>query len=305
MDTIFIVAPTVADETRIALRAAAKEFLAGKEREYEICEIAASDSFAAVIARCMAANPECVVAVGGDGTVSSVAHAIVNTPRPLGIVPAGTGNLVARELGVPLETRAAVELIANVRQCRKIDAMIINGRTYLLNAGVGINAEVIDRTSRLGKTLFGRSAYVGTAVWEVLQAHPQQLEISVDGNTRHYRATDVLISNCGALARGLHPNGPDIRVDDGQMDVSIVCMKVAIEYPWFYILRKVFPRHTNRIIHEMPARKNVTIKAAMPMVVQADGDIIGTTPVSITVCPNALSVMVPLQQPPREEHQSA
>ena len=107
--------------------------------------------------------------------------------------------------------------------------MLINGFTYLLNAGVGINAEVIDRTSRLGKSLFGRTAYVGTAVWKVLQAKPQHLAISIDGEeARTYDATDVLISNCGMLVRVLHPNCPDVRADDGQVDVCFICMKVAI-----------------------------------------------------------------------------
>jgi diacylglycerol kinase family enzyme len=108
----------------------------------------------------------------------------------------------------------AVALLAGRPAPRRIDAMRIEGRTYLLNAGVGVNAEVIDRTSRLGKSLFGRSAYVGTAVWKVLQAKPQRLEITVDEETRVYAATDVWISNCGILARALNPNGPDIRADD-------------------------------------------------------------------------------------------
>ncbi len=222
-----------------------------------------------------------------------MAHALSDTQVPLGIVPAGTGNLVARELGIPLDIRAAVALVAGPHAIRHIDAMRINGLTYLLNAGVGVNAAVIDRTSRLGKSLFGRTAYVGTAIWKVLQAKPLRLAITVDGEARTYDATDVLISNCGTLERGLHPNGPDVRVDDGQVDVCIICMKVAIEYPWYYFLRSLFPRHDNRIIHERTARSSVSIRSETPVVVQADGDIIATTPVTITVRPKALSVIVP------------
>ena len=292
MDTLFIVAPTVADEVRVALSDAADELLGARGDEFEIREIAGGEAFDSAIEQSMADDPTRLVAVGGDGTLSSVANFLVNTEKPLGIVPAGTGNLVARELGIPLDTREAVALLAGEHRLRRLDSMVINGRTYLLNAGVGVNAEVIDRTSRLGKTLFGRSAYVGTAVWEVLQARPQRLEICLDGQCREFDATDVLISNCGALARVLHPNGPDIRMDDGRLDVSIVCMKVPIEYPWFYFLRRLFPKHENRIIHELPASCNVTIDSETPIAVQADGDIIGTTPVNIAVHPNALSVIV-------------
>ncbi len=295
MKLLFIVAPTIGEETRAVLKTALQDL----SSECEIFAVTPDVSIPEVVSARLHEGFDGVVAVGGDGTVSSVAHALTDTHVPLGIVPAGTGNLVARELGIPLDPRAAVALAAGPHALRAIDAMLINGFTYLLNAGVGINAEVIDRTSRLGKSLFGRTAYVGTAVWKVLQAKPQHLTISIDGEeARTYDATDVLISNCGMLVRVLHPNCPDVRADDGQVDVCIICMKVAIEYPWYYFIRKlfprsIFPRHVNRIIHELPASRSVSIDCETPIVVQADGDIIGTTPVTINVRPKALSVIVP------------
>lgn len=293
MKTFFIAAPTVHADVLSALRTAVQDYLTAAGTECEIYETGPEDSITEVVKSRLSEGFGCVVAVGGDGTVSAVAHALVSGTVPLGIVPAGTGNLIARELGIPLDLPAAIALIAGAHYRRHIDAMVIDGRTYLLNAGVGINAEVIDRTSRLGKSLFGRTAYVGRAVWEVLQAKPQRLEIAIDGEMRTYDATDVLISNCGTLARVLHPNCPDIRADDGKVDVCIVCMKVAIEYPWYYFLRSLFPSHVNRIIHELPAQCTVTIRSDLPIAVQADGDIIGATPLTIHVHPKALSVIVP------------
>jgi len=173
--------------------------------------------------------------------------------------------------------------------------MSIGERTYLLNAGVGINAEVIDRTSRLGKALFGRSAYFGTAVWKVLQAKPQRLEITVDGKSYVYQATDVAISNCGILAKALNPNGPDVRVDDGRIDVCILCMKTPLEYPWYYFLKWIMPKRVNKVMHVFAAEKRVSVKSDTPIAVQADGDIVGTTPVEVVVLPSALKVWVPDQ----------
>lgn len=295
MKALFIIAPTVGWETRQQLRTAVAACCPdGAPLTCELYEILKGDSIDETVARRMAEEPlACVVAVGGDGTVSSVAQALKGTELPLGIVPAGTGNLVARELGIPLDAEAALRLLAGPHSLRRIDAMDIGGRTYLLNAGVGINAEVIDRTSRLGKSLFGRSAYVGTAVWEVLQAKPQQLTITIDGETRTYAATDVLISNCGTLARVLHPNCTDIRVDDGRLDVYVCCMKMPLEYPWYYLRKRLFPQHVNRIIHELPARQLVTVKSESPISVQADGDIVCSTPVTIGLLPNAVAVIVP------------
>ena len=293
MKALVIVAPTVDGETRDALRVALHYHLVAPAHSCELYEVRPHEDIAAAVARLVDDRFDCVVAVGGDGTVSAVAHALVDKPVPLGIVPAGTGNLVARELGIPLDIEAAVGLLTGPRHTRRIDAMRISGRTFLLNAGVGINAEVIDQTSRLGTSLFGRSAYVGTAVWKVLQAKPQRMVVSLDGAEATYHATDIAISNCGILAKALNPNGPDVRVDDGRIDVCILCMKTPLEYPWYYFLKRIAPQRVNRIMHELSATRRVTVSSDVPLVVQADGDIVGTTPVSVDVLPNALAVIVP------------
>ena len=260
---------------------------------FEVVETRTGDPVSEMVQGRLREGFDRVVAVGGDGTVAAVAHALVGGEVPLGIVPAGTGNMVARELGIPLAVDAAVALIAGPSLKRRIDAMRIGGRTFLLNAGVGINAETIDQTSRLGKSLFGRSAYFGTAVWHVLKAKPQRLEVTIDGDTRTYHATDVAISNCGILAKALNPNGPDIRADDGQIDVCILCMKTPLEYPWYYFLRHIAPKRVNKIIHEYAVKRSVVVRSETPIAVQADGDIIGVTPVEVEVLPAALTVLVP------------
>ncbi len=293
MKARFVVAPTVSEHDRETLRLAARAHADLSGLDYDVCEVKPGEDMAAAITRHDLSGIACLAAVGGDGTVSAVAHEVAGKGMDLGIVPAGTGNLVARELGVPLEIGAAVAVVARGAGNKKIDAMQIGGRTYLLNAGVGINAEVIDQTSRLGKSLFGRTAYVGTAVWKVLQAKPQRFEVTIDGGARVFNATDIAISNCGILARALNPNGPDIRVDDGQIDVCVLCMKTPLEYPWYYFLKHIAPERVNKIMHEIPALRSVKIESSRPVIVQADGDIIGETPVLIEVLPRAVTVIVP------------
>jgi diacylglycerol kinase family enzyme len=289
MKTLVIVAATVNVLTREVLR----RCLGSSGFVSELVETKKDDPISDMVKGRLGDGFGRVVAVGGDGTVSAVAHALKGGDIPLGIVPAGTGNLVARELGIPVSIEESVALLSRGSCLRRIDAMSIGDRTCLLNAGVGINAEVIDRTTRLGKSLFGRSAYVGTAVWKVLQAKPLRLEVEVDGEMRVYHATDVAISNCGILAKGLNPNGPDIRVDDGQIDVCILCMKTPLEYPWYYFLKHIAPQRVNKIVHEIVAKSRVVVRSDVPLVVQADGDIIGTTPVEVEVLPLALAVIVP------------
>ena len=293
MKAFVIVAPTVSERAKQALREALSVHFSRAGDSWESYGIAADENVAECVRKKIGEGVGLVVAAGGDGTVSAVAHALVRSEIPLGIIPMGTGNLVARELGIPIAVSAAVELLAGKPAMRRIDAMQVGGRTYLLNAGVGINAEVIDRTSRLGKSLFGRSAYFGTAVWEVLQAKPQPLEVTIDGETRVFQATDIAISNCGILAKGLNPNGPDVRADDGQIDVCILCMKTPLEYPWYYFLKHIAPQYDNKVVHQIVAKKSVIVRSDVPISVQADGDIIGTTPVEVEVLPAALTVLVP------------
>lgn len=292
MKVLVVTAATVGP---LVLESVRRSFVAA-QIPFDLLETRPDDPVSDRVRERLKAGYAVAAAVGGDGTVAAVAHALIGNGAALAIVPAGTGNLVARELGIPLDVARAVALLAGAFRRRRVDAMRIGGRTFLLNAGVGINAEVIDRTSRLGKALFGRSAYVGTAVWKVLQAKPQRLEITVDDETRVYQATDVAISNCGVLARALNPNGPDIRVDDGRIDVCVLCMKTPLEYPWYYLLKWIAPKRVNTIMHEYVARHRVVVRSDSPIAVQADGDIIGATPVEVEVLPSALEVCVPAER---------
>jgi diacylglycerol kinase family enzyme len=293
IDVAVIVASTVSAYAKQVLRETLQRYFSPVSCAWKMAESEPGERMSGCARDLVCQGVRLVVAAGGDGTVASVAHVLVGHAIPLGIIPMGTGNLVARELGIPIDVDAAVALLAGTSRQRRIDAMRIGGRTYLLNAGVGINADVIDRTSRLGKSLFGRSAYVGTAVWKVLQAKPQRLEVTVDGEKQLYHATDVSISNCGILAKALHPNGPDIRADDGQINVGILCMKSPLDYPWYYLLKRLAPQRENRIMRESVAKKSVVVRSKASLMVQADGDIIGTTPVEVEVMPAALTVLVP------------
>lgn len=288
MKTAIVISPAVPRRLRDALRAMLPP--AGGP---DLLEIPAGADIAAAAAVCRRGYGR-VVAMGGDGTVAAVSQALEGAGVPLGILPAGTGNLVARELGIPADPAAALRLALDpAARVRRIDAMRINGRLYLLNAGVGVNAEAAARTSRLGKALFGRSAYAAAAVWRTLRSKSVPLDLTVDGVRRSFPATDVLISNCGGLARALHPNGPDIRPDDGLLDVCVVCVKTPWEYPRHYLRRRFFPGRASGIIHETTAAESVEVACAEPAAVQADGDVVGTTPAAVALAPRAVALLTP------------
>jgi YegS/Rv2252/BmrU family lipid kinase len=260
--------------------------------EYEIYETRQGGHLADIVRERLSDGFELIVAAGGDGTVAAVGDGLAGSRIPLGIIPSGTGNQLARELGIPLDLEEAVALIAGAHRERKIDGMRIGKRIFFLNASVGISASVVDATTRGSKNRFGRIAYVGTAIIKVLSSRPRHLIVEVDGKAQPYRAVDATITNSGMIGKQLYPGSPDVRIDDGHLGVGILSVKRIWQSSWYAIgvvLGWIVTPRSNFII----ADQTISIRSNVPMLVQADGDLIGTTPLHAEVFPGALTVLVP------------
>jgi diacylglycerol kinase (ATP) len=284
------------------IRKALARYFTGSQIDYEIYETVKGDKPGDIVRSRLSESFDLVVAAGGDGTVSAVIDGLVGSSIPLGIIPAGTGNLIARELNVPLEIEDAAALITGAHTSQKIDAMKIGKRVYVLNVSLGISASVVEGTTHNNKSRFGRIAYILTGIARVFTFRNRYLAVAVDGKTRRYRAAEVAISNCGILAKILYPKGPDVRIDDGHLDVWILSSKTLRDYPW-YLFEMITGRPAKHLSHFINSEKSISIRSNCPLPVQADGDIIGTTPVEIEVLASALTVLVaekPVPVPDRD-----
>ena len=259
--------------------------------DYEVYETKKEDKAADIVRARLGEGFDLVVAAGGDGTVSAVTGGLVGTSVPLGIIPVGTGNILARELDLPLDTDAAAALIASGPQSRKIDIMSRSGQTCVLNASVGFSATIISGTSRESKNHFGRLAYYWTAARKLFSMRGHYLEVEVDGKSLEYHSVEVIIANCGKLFKKLYPMGPDMSLDDGHLDVWILSAKSELDYP-LYILGLITGRPANLRTDFLTAKKNVTIRCSHALRVQVDGDATGTTPLRVELLPGALTVLV-------------
>ncbi len=237
-----------------------------------------------------------LVAAGGDGTVSAVANELLGEGRPsvpMGIIPLGTANVMARELGIPVDPEEACRLLAGTHTTKGVDAMRLGGRVYLTQVGIGIDALMIRDTKDENKRRFGRVAYLWTAFTRLLGFQPRRFVIEVDGETSRVRASQIVVANGGILGQPPFRWGPDIRPDDGRLDVCIVRARTIGHYA--KIAWNVARNHhdLNRNVRYLHAERTIRIRSRRPLPVQADGEIVGQTPIDVEVVPGAVQVVVP------------
>jgi YegS/Rv2252/BmrU family lipid kinase len=219
-----------------------------------------------------------VLVCGGDGTVRTVCGELAGTGIPVGIVPAGTGNLLARNLELPLYLRSAVDVALN-GQDRAIDLVHVSGdgigdaEHYLVMAGMGFDAAIMEGANEQLKAKVGWIAYVISALRNLM--YPDvRVEISVDGGdwTKH-RARTIVIGNVGNLQGGL-PLLPDATIDDGTID--LVLIYPARFLSWLRVVVRVLSRNSrsDETVTRMTGRR-ISVRAGGPIPRQVDGDSIG------------------------------
>ena len=221
---------------------------------------------------------ELVIVCGGDGTVRTVCAELAGTGVSVGVVPAGTGNLLARNLGIPLFLQAAVDVALN-GQDRAIDLVKVSGdgipedEHYMVMAGMGFDAAIMEGANEQIKAKVGWLAYVVSGLRN-LMFPPVRLEVSIDGGewSRH-RARTVVIGNVGYLQAGM-PLLPDAAIDDGVLDV--VLLHPSRFLSWIPLAVRVLRKgkRTDDLINRMTGR-TVSVRAGSDTPRQLDGDSIG------------------------------
>ena len=218
-----------------------------------------------------------VLVCGGDGTVREVCAELAGTGIPIGIVPAGTGNLLARNLGIPLYIRAAIDVALN-GQDRAIDLVAVGGDNiedthFMVMAGMGFDAAIMEGVNEDLKKRVGWFAYVVSGL-KSLMFPAVRVDISVDGGefTRH-RARTVVVGNVGFLQAGL-PLLPDAAIDDGLLDVVILHPRNFFSWiplAWRVLLKL---KHTDELVNRMTGA-SVVVRSTTDTPRQLDGDSIG------------------------------
>ena len=238
-----------------------------------------------------------VVAVGGDGAVLQVATAIAGSKTALGIIPLGTGNLLAGNLKVPKKPSKAVKTILG-RRVRRIDVgrIEVDGtkRCFTVACGIGYDAEVMDATTPPQKLRWGKLAYLANAVGRADELHLVKHVLTIDGTRMETEASQVFVANQGRMLPIVAPRRR-IKPDDGKLDVILVRASGAIPAliaGWDAVVQEDLGETDGGRVFRTQARK-VEIETEPNRLVEVDGSVIGKTPVSIKVDAKALTVLVP------------
>ena len=241
------------------------------------------------------AGTDALVVVGGDGMVSLGTNLVAGTDIPLGIVAAGTGNDLARGLGLPTDDTDAATLTvldALRRSPRVIDAARVrHGQLTTWYAAVlsaGFDAVVNERANRMTRPR-GASRYVLALLRELVTLSSTHYELTIDGAFREVDAMLVSVANNTSLGGGMRVT-PDALLDDGLLDVLIVHRMPRTEF------LRVFPKvfrgtHTSHPAVEIVRARSVDLESDRPIVAYADGERVGPLPVHVEVVPGALQVL--------------
>ena len=272
--------------------------------DLELHELKEGENLRVLIERALANGCEQILAGGGDGTISMVASLLVGSQVQLAILPLGTANVLARELSIPTDLEGACRLAASrllerdheakTSRLLTIDAMKVGDRHYWTQVGVGIDSLMIQTTTSEAKRRLGKLAYVLAATKHIIAFKPRRFTVTVDGVTRRLRASEIVVANTGMMGQPPFRWGPDIHADDGRLNVCFV--NPARLHDYARLLWVAFRGHrakTPSIEHQVFDR-SLTINSKHRLPVQADGEIVGETPVTITVVHQALRVIVPL-----------
>lgn len=273
------------------------QYMHAADWTYEVYQTTGEEDTTEVVLAAADRGFDLYVAAGGDGTVSAVAGAVIEAGGLLGIIPAGTGNALARDLEIPLDLEQAIALLVGPHAESDLDAMHVGQRYLILNLGLGISARTMSQTDRDAKQTVGGLAYLITGLQELANLTMYHLEIEVDGTPHRLRASEVLVLNSGGTGITSAQWAMPVRSDDGQLEIYAWrgrSLRGVLRFAWHWFRREV---HADPEIMHWSATESIVIDSDPLADVEGDGEPLGETPVEIEVVPNAAQVIVPERAP--------
>ncbi|WAC41471.1 diacylglycerol/lipid kinase family protein [Pedobacter sp. SL55] len=262
-------------------------FFSNSEIAIEIFELPRKCSIAQIKKTIEKVKADRVVAVGGDGTLKLVAECLLNTETPIGIIPAGSANGMAKELGIPLDIEEALEVVVNGMP-KKIHATMVNQELCIHLSDIGFNAYLVkkfDELSTRGMLTYAKSA------WHAFWNHRKmQVQFKVADRQIKTKAAMVVIANATKYGTGFNIN-PNGKLDDDVFEIILIKEYAVMEILKIWVSR--LPWNPKKIESFQASEVQITTKYKAHF--QVDGEYLGkTNKVEAKLLPNAINLIVPL-----------
>lgn len=253
-------------------------------------ETTPEDPGAGQATRAVEDGADVVLACGGDGTVMACVGALAGTDAALAVLPAGTGNLLAANLGLPLDPTAGVRVVTALGR-RRIDVGVVEGHCFAVMAGMGFDADLLADASESLKARVGVAAYVWSAL-QHLRDRPMRVQVRLDdGVPFRRRARTVLVGNVGRLQGGIRLL-VDAEPDDGLLDVAVI--RAETPGQWLALASGVLRGRGRVPSMEVFRARSVTVESDREQPRELDGDLIAPgRSLGVTLRPSALLLCVP------------
>jgi YegS/Rv2252/BmrU family lipid kinase len=270
-----------------------RESLEELEFSYHIHEWQEGEDLRPLIDSAISEGYERFIAIGGDGTFSRVANELVFRNIPIGFIPAGSTNVLARDLRIPLQANRAIQLSLTGEHVRSLDAMQVGEKYYFINIGAGLTANAVQKTTRQEKRKFAWLAYIFSGLAQLSGANLKRFNLTIDGKKIQTRASEVNITNLGLI--GFEPFRWDERVlpDDGCLEIHVVRARTLMDYLQLGLNMILRRSSKTPSLRSFQAKEQIRIESEDILAVQGDGDLFAETPIEVKLAPEAIPVIVP------------
>jgi YegS/Rv2252/BmrU family lipid kinase len=237
-----------------------------------------------------AKDVDCAIVGGGDGTINAAAFGVIEAGLPLGILPMGTANDLARTLGIPFDLDGAADVIVD-GFTRKIDLGIVNGEPFFNVASLGLSAELAQKLTRDIKRRWGRLGYALVALNVLAHAKPFRATITSENESVRVKTLQIAVGN-GRFYGGGNAVEKDAAIDDQHLDLY----SLELERAWkLALMARSFRYGQHGAWEEVRAvrAKEFDIRTRKPRPINADGEIVTRTPAHFSIRPAAVTVFAP------------
>lgn len=286
---VFIVNPRSGVERRKEIETSVAAGLPTELYTYEILTTEYARHGTELARAAAAAGAWAVVAVGGDGSVNDIVHGLHGTSTMLGIIPKGSGNGVARAMGIPLDTAGAVQVLASGNS-KKIDVGTANGKLFVSNVGVAFDALISRKFAKSTKRGFAVYSWLVTKyLWRY---QPWQFGLTVDGISTEKDAFMLTIANNTQFGYNFKI-APMAQPDDGLLDIVVLRPFPKLLGGWISYLAMTGNINKSKYVQHYRG-KHISIHHPQLRLMQTDGDAHQCdSTVHISVLPQAIEILVP------------